>query len=82
MSAALLSYLFQDAADCNGSSDAVLPLSFQDSDRGRVDGERDGCDSLYLPWKKKGTDECLYFLVAFTGSMMISKRYVRPSPAS
>lgn len=46
MSAALLSYLLQDPAGYNGSSAAGLPLSFQDSDRTRVDGERDGCDSL------------------------------------
>lgn len=76
MSAEPPSYPVQDAAHYNGSSAAVLPLPSQDSDRRRVDGERDGCDSLYFPWKKKGTDECVNFLVDFTGSMMISKRYM------
>lgn len=63
-------------ADYNGSSAAVLPLSSQGSDRGRADGEREECDSLCLPWKKKGTEEGVNFLVAFTGSVMISKRYM------
>ena len=57
MSAVLPSYPCEDAADYNVSSAAVLPLSFQDSDRGKVDRERDGDDSLYLAWKRKGKEQ-------------------------
>lgn len=50
---AVPSYWCEDATDYSVSSAAVLPLSFQDSHRGKVDRESDGDDSLYLAWKRR-----------------------------